>query len=105
MTTVTVPTNPKEPTMNTRPVLITTVHRGVFGGLINAATDVTQPTITNITEARMAIRWGTTDGVMQLAHTGPTSNSKISAPATISALSGITAVFDITEEAWAKWSA
>ena len=90
--------------LNTRPVLITTVHRGVFGGLIDNATDVTQPTITNITEARMAIRWGTTDGVMQLANTGPTSKSKISAPATIAALNGVTAVFDITEEAWAKWT-
>jgi hypothetical protein len=54
-------------------------------------------------DAKMAIRWGTTDGVMQLAATGPTSNSRISAKADIPMLRDVAAIFAITPEAWDKW--
>ncbi len=90
-------TNPK------KPYLITTQHRGVFAGLVDPET-ITQPTLA-VDEARMAIYWGTTRGVMQLAETGPTDKSRISAPADIPALHNVTAVFAITPEAWAKWLA
>lgn len=84
-----------------KPVLVTTKHRGVFAGVIDnkniAATSFP------LERARMAIYWGTTKGLMQLAETGPTSSSKISAPADIPMLHDVTAVFAITEEAWQKW--
>ncbi len=59
------------------PVILTTKHRGVFYGKI----DVASPEITEATlhDAVMLIRWGTTDGVAQLAATGPTDASKLSA--------------------------
>lgn len=87
-----------------KPVLVTTKHRGVFGGLVPDDQDLTASTMA-LKEARMAIRFGTTKGVMQLADTGPTENSNISAPADIPVLHDITAVFEIKPDAWKKWVA
>lgn len=89
-------------TASLRPVLITTEHRGVFAGLIPSDQDLTEKSMP-LKAAKMAIYWGTTKGVMQLCATGPTGNSKISAPADIPMLHAITGVFDITPEAWAAW--
>ena len=85
-----------------KPVLITTEHRGVFAGLIDNDQDITARSMP-LKQAKMAIYWGTTRGVMELAQSGPTGNSRISLPADIPALHDITAVFEITPEAWAKW--
>lgn len=87
-----------------KPVLITTEYRGVFAGLIPDDADLSARSM-SLKAAKMAIYWGTTRGVMQLAASGPTSDSKISLPADIPMLHGITAVFDITPQAWAKWEA
>lgn len=81
-----------------RPVIVCTTHRGVFYG---HAEDTSGDRIC-LVGAKMAICWGTTRGVMQLAHTGPTEKSKISAPADIE-VRGVTAVFEVTEEAERKW--
>lgn len=85
-----------------RAVLITTAHRGVFAGLISEDQDITAKSMP-LQEAKMAIYWGTTRGVMELAHSGPTTKSKVSLPANIPMLNDITAIFEITEDAWAKW--
>jgi hypothetical protein len=85
-----------------KPVLVTTQHRGVFAGLVPDDQDMTARTLT-LQAAKMAIYWGTAKGVMQLAETGPTFRSKISAPADIPALHDVTAIFTITDAAWAKW--
>ena len=82
--------------------LITTRHRGVFAGEIDEGQDLTATSIP-VKNARMAIRFGTSKGLMQLAETGPTGDSRISAPADIPMLHDITAVFAITDEAWSKW--
>jgi hypothetical protein len=87
-----------------RHVLITTKHRGVFAGEIEDEQDIEARSMP-LKNARMAIRFGTTKGVMQLCETGPTNDSRISAPADIPALHDITAVFDITDKAWKKWQA
>lgn len=84
-------------------VLITTAHRGVFGGEIEDTQDVAAKAM-SLKNARMAIAWGTTRGVMELAHTGPTARSRISAPADIPMLHDITAIFTITPEAWSLWN-
>lgn len=81
-----------------RPVIITTEYRGVFFGY---AKDTSKDTI-HLARARMAIYWGTNKGVMQLAETGPTSSSKISAQADIE-LRKITAVFEVQPEAEQAW--
>jgi hypothetical protein len=81
-----------------RPVIVCTEHRGVFFGY---ATDTTGDTI-DLMKARMAIYFGTTKGVMQLAETGPTATSKISSRADIQ-IRKITSVFEVTEDATAAW--
>ena len=83
-----------------RPVIVCTTHRGVFFGY---ATDTTGDVI-HLARARMGIRWGTTRGVMELAETGPTVSSKISARADIEVRS-ISAVFEVTPAATAAWEA
>lgn len=87
-----------------KPILVTTQHRGVFAGLVPDDQDLAARTMA-LKDARMAIYWGTERGLMQLCETGPTGKSRISAPADIPVLHDITAIFDITPEAWAKWQA
>lgn len=87
----------------TKAILVTTKHRGVFYGEAPEKYDLTKQTM-SLQNARMAIYWGTTKGVMELAQTGPTSKSKISAAADIPALHDVTAVMLISEEARAKWT-
>ena len=83
-----------------RPVIICTEFRGVFFGY---AKDTTNDTI-QLRSARMAIYWGTTRGVMELAEVGPNAKSKISARADIE-VRKITAVFEVTPEAVKAWEA
>jgi len=85
-----------------KPVLVTTLHRGVFFGYVEDDTNLTNKTL-SLTGARMALRWGTTRGVMELAETGPTENSKIGAAADIPVLHDVTAVFAVSEEAEIAW--
>ena len=84
-------------------VLITTAHRGVWYAEVSEKTDLTQKTLTNLKNCRMAIYWGTTKGIQQLCETGPTSSSKISATSDIAVLHDITAVFSITDKAVLSW--
>ena len=81
-----------------RPVIICTKHKGVFFGY---SCDTTGDNI-DLRSARMAIYWGTTRGVMELAETGPTPKSKISARANIQVLE-ITAVLEVTAVAVERW--
>lgn len=85
-------------------VLVTTQHRGVFAGEIDDDQDLAAKAMP-MRNARMAIRFGTSKGVMQLAATGPTNDSRIGAAADVPMLHDITGIFAITEEAWAKWQA
>jgi len=87
-----------------KPYMITTKHRGVFAGLLPDGQDLTASSMP-LKQARMAIYWGTSKGVMELCHTGPTSKSRISSPADIAMLHDITGIFEVTPEAWEKWTA
>jgi len=88
----------KKKSATERPVIVCTTHRGVFFGY---ATDTAGDPIF-LKRARMAIYFGTTKGVMQLAETGPTPTSKISARADLE-LRSITSVMEVTPEAATKW--
>jgi hypothetical protein len=90
----------KRTTTKTRPVIVCTEHRGVFYG----HADDTSGDVIHLKGARMAIYWGTTRGVMELAETGPTPKSKISAKADIE-VRKVTAVFEVSDAAEAKWGA
>jgi Domain of unknown function (DUF6948) len=83
-----------------RPVIVCTEYKGVFFGY---ATN-TSGDVIHLKNARMAIYWGTTRGVMQLAETGPTPASKISAKADIE-VRKITAVFEVSPDAIKAWEA
>jgi hypothetical protein len=83
-----------------RPVIVCTAHRGVFFGY---AVD-TKGEVIDLKRARMAIKFGTTRGIMELAETGPTSNSNISARADME-VRKVTAVFEVTPAATEKWEA
>lgn len=83
-------------------VILTTKHRGVFFGYVPDDQDMNAPSM-GLQGAKMAIYWGTTKGIMQLAETGPTDKSKISAPADIAALHDITAVFAVSPKALKAW--
>jgi len=98
-------TEQKETNMsNTREsVLVTTSHRGVFCGL--AERSEFEATTMTLTEARMAIRWGTTEGLFELAATGPTGKSKISAKVPELILQDVTSVSVLTESARKAWDA
>lgn len=85
---------------NARPVIVCTTHKGVFFGYAND----TSGDVIHLRDARMAIYWGTTKGVMQLAETGPTGSSKISAKADIE-IRGITAIFEVASTAHEAWKA
>lgn len=82
-------------------VMVTTKHRGVFAGQLEEGQEEGASSL-RLKAARMAIRFGTTRGVMQLAETGPTGKSKISAPADV-LLHDVTAVFDVTKKAAEAW--
>ena len=86
--------------MKERPVIVCTEFRGVFFGY---AKDTSGDTI-SLRAARMAIYWGTTRGVMELAEVGPNAKSKISAQADIE-VRKVTAVFEVTPKAAEQWEA
>ena len=81
-----------------RPVIVCTEHRGVFFGYAGD----TKGSVIDLKRARMAIQFGTTRGVMELAETGPTSRSKISARADLE-VRKVTAVFEVTPAAAEAW--
>lgn len=81
-----------------RPVIVTTEYRGVFFGY---ATD-TSGDVIQLKRARMAIRWGTTRGIMELAEVGPNNSSRISARADLE-VRKITSVMEVTDAATKAW--
>lgn len=86
-----------------RPVVVTTVHRGVFFGYTSA--DAGADPIT-LDRPRMCVYWDiATRGVLGLAATGPTDGCRITAAPQRIELRGVTAVMDCTPEAVARWEA
>lgn len=84
-----------------RPVLVTTEYRGVYFGFLESHTG--RECV--LTDARMAIQWGTTRGVDELADSGPNAKSRIGAMAPKVWLCGLTSVVDCTPAAVKAWLA
>lgn len=82
-----------------RPVLVTTMYRGVFFGYTD---NIDGETIV-LKRARLCVRW-TADirGFMGLAAHGPNETCRIGPPADIT-LRGITAVLEVTPAAVLCW--
>lgn len=86
---------------SSRPVVVTTAHRGVFFGY---AAETTGDTIA-LGKARLCIYWSAdVKGFMGLASGGPTPGCRVGPAADIT-LRNITAVLEVTAEAEAKWLA
>jgi len=82
-----------------RPVLVTTVHKGVFFGY---ATDTSGSTI-HLKRARLCIYWSADlRGFMGLASQGPNKSCKIGPPADIE-LRDVTSITEVVPEAVKKW--
>lgn len=82
-----------------RPVIVTTLHRGVFFGY---ADKIDGETI-NLTASRVCLYWSADmRGFMGLASIGPSATCKIGAKANIQ-LRNITSVIEVTKEAEARW--
>ena len=85
-----------------RHVLITTQYKGVYQGEYVSNDSVNRTCV--LKKANMVRKWGTTEGVDELANTGPTSESIISACAPQIELYGLTSLVDCTVKAIKKWA-
>jgi hypothetical protein len=81
-----------------RPVIVCTEYKGVFFGYA----DDTKGDVVQLKRSRMAIYWGTTRGISELAETGPTAKSRISARADVE-LRKVTSVFEVAADAAKAW--
>ena len=85
--------------MNARPVLVTTLHRGVFFGY---AEDTSGSTV-KLSRARNCLYWPeSVKGFLGLASVGPLSGSRVGPAADIE-LRDVTCVAEVTPEAVALW--
>lgn len=84
-------------------ILITTQHRGVFFAQIDESADLTAKMLTDLKNCRMAIYWGTTKGVMQLASEGPNNNTRVGSAADVDVMHDVTAIFSVTDKAADLW--
>lgn len=84
-----------------RYVVVTTEHRGVFGGYLEGS-DSGKSVV--LTEARMCVYWSAeTRGVVGLAQTGPKDGCRISPAAPRIRLNAVTAVMDASKKAELAW--
>ena len=82
-----------------RPVVVTTVHRGVFFGYA----DKTEGETITLHRSRLCVYWSAdVRGFMGLAANGPTASCRIGPPADIT-LRNITAVLEVTPAAVTAW--
>lgn len=82
-------------------VIVTTERRGVFyGRLVRSDED---KRIAVLMDAYMAIYWGTTGGLFQLADSGPTEKSKISSKAYSITLHLVECIIEVTKEGIEAW--
>ena len=84
-----------------REVLVTTEYRGVFFGSLVEHRESEK--LVELKDVRMAIRFGTHGGVLELAELGPNASSFVGSTAPSATLHGVTGVFDVTEEAAKQW--
>lgn len=81
-------------------VVLTTKHRGVFGGRL-AALDGTTATLES---AQMAVYWSPAmRGVFGLASLGPDESCRIGGPVSSLLLTDVTAVAPVTDAARERW--
>jgi len=84
------------------PLVITTIHKGVFFGYGKPTSNKT----IRITDARMCVYWSAdVKGVVGLAANGPTSSCKIGPAAPALTLQDVTSVMEVSKKAEEAWIA
>jgi len=83
-------------------VIVTTQHRGVFYGRLEAGQDENVRTLV-LLNCRNAIHWAGSKGFLGLASFGPEHGSRIGAAADRVRLHDVTSVTDVTDDAATKW--
>jgi hypothetical protein len=94
-------TKPRE-TLNMKPVIVTTAHRGVFYGRLSEDQDENAKTLV-LTSCRNAIYWAGSKGFLGLASDGPDDGSTIGSTAPCVRLHDVTSVSECTDKAADKW--
>lgn len=79
-------------------VLVTTKYKGTFVGRVKEFWPKEEEIV--LTNSKMVIRWGTTDGVSQLANSGVTERTKLAAKSAEAWICGVTHVEVMSESAW-----
>lgn len=91
---------PKNKQQQPIPLVVTTLHKGVFFGY---GIPTTEKTI-RLTDAQMCVYWSVdVKGVVGLASNGPTSNCKIGPVAPAITLQDITAIMEASPQAEKAW--
>jgi hypothetical protein len=85
-----------------KPVIVTTAHRGVFYGCLSDDQDMAAKTLI-LAGCRNAIYWAGKKGFLGLASDGPDDGSKIGSMAPRVMLHDVTSVSECTETAAEKW--
>lgn len=91
--------------METKAIIVTTEHRGIFFGYVKPEADLTQRTIT-LSNARLAVYWPSeVKGFMGLGVTGPLKGSRIGPRTPRITLQDVNSIIEPTEEAIRAWEA
>lgn len=85
----------------TSPVIVVTEHHGVIFGYMNPD-DISKRSFP-MKKTKVAIEWGTTKGINELAATGPTAKSLISAEADAPIVHDVIKVLKVSREAESVW--
>jgi hypothetical protein len=87
--------------MNKRFLVVTTAHKGVFGGY---GIPTTEKTI-RLEQAQMCVYWSEdVKGVVGLAVTGPSKNCRVGPAASAITLQDVTSVMEVTKKAEKAWT-
>lgn len=85
-------------------VIVTTEHRGVFGGYLNGSVSEDSKVLT-LTDARMCLYWSAdVKGVLGLAVGGPVKGCRVGPSVGSLTLTGVTSIMDASAEAEKAWS-
>jgi hypothetical protein len=88
-----------------KPVMVTTLHRGVFFGYTRAPIDIRHDTIA-LERARNAIEWSADmRGVFGLAASGPSATCRIGPAVPVLHLRNVTSITEVAPEAVERWEA
>ena len=92
---------------STRPVVVTTEHKGVFFGLIPAGEVFLHPADSKaltLTDAQMCVYWSEdVQGILGLASDGPTKGCRVTRQVSKMTVTEVTAVMDVSDKAVKAW--